>query len=69
MSLTMKKRDRENLNPTPQARAAMALYCDEYAAQRGGSMDFWEKLPPYKRQRCDDLVDGILAAAKAHRQI
>jgi hypothetical protein len=64
----MNKRDRENLRPTPEARAAMHLYGDEYAAQKGGSMDFWETLPPYKRRRCEDLVHEILAAAAAHRR-
>jgi hypothetical protein len=62
----MKKRDRENLNPTPAARAAMYIYGDEYGAQNGGSMDFWESLSPHKRSVCEDAVKDILAAHAAH---
>lgn len=58
----MKKADRENINPTPAAVAAMYIYCNDYAAQKGGSMDFWKLLPPWKQKVCADLVKDIEAA-------
>lgn len=63
----MKKRDRENINPTPEAVVAMSLYCDGYAAQRGGSMDFWEALPESKQRRCIELLEDIRRAERAHK--
>jgi len=58
----MKQRDRENINPTPAAVVAMYLWCDDYAAQSGGSMDFWKKLPDWKQKLCEDAVKDILRA-------
>jgi hypothetical protein len=55
-------RTRRNLNPHKAAYAAMYLYGPEYAAQRGGSMDFWDKLSESKRRVCRDLVAAVLKA-------
>lgn len=55
-----------NLNPTPEARAAMWLFSQRYAAQNGGSMDFWDKLPKHEQQQCKALVVEILAAHARH---
>ena len=65
----MKKRDRENLNPTAEAVIAMNLWCDEYGAQRGGSMDFYENISNERKRRCTELVDRVIAAAKAHGRL
>ncbi len=46
----MKERDRRNLNATAPAYVAMALYNKRYAAQNGGSMDFWDKLSAYEKR-------------------
>ena len=45
-----------NLNPHKAALIAMTLYGKEYAAQRGGSMDFWEKLSPGRKDTCREIV-------------
>lgn len=61
------KRDRENINPTPEAVAAMSLWPKEYAfGQRGGSMDFWHSLSDSQKRTCKDLVERIRDADKAH---
>lgn len=49
-----------NLNPTPEARVAMHIWCEEYAAQRGGSMDFWDNLPESRKARCRNVVHELL---------
>jgi hypothetical protein len=54
-----RERDRRNLNPSKEAKAAMWLWGAEYAAQRGGSMDFWDKLDASRKRLCRDLVDDI----------
>jgi hypothetical protein len=48
-----------NLNPHKAAIVAMLLYSSSYAAQGGGSMDFWDGLPKQKKILCRDLVDRI----------
>lgn len=63
----MKKRDAENINPTPEAVMAMELFPDMYGAQKGGSMDFWEQLPAHGKQRCADALARVRAAIAAHR--
>ena len=54
-----------NLRPHAEARLAMALFGREYAySQTGGSMDFWDNLPPSRQRLCVGLVDAILKAAE-----
>lgn len=52
-------RARRNLNPHREARLAMIVWGREYAAQRGGSMDFYDGLDDSRkrllREWCDDL--------------
>lgn len=51
---------RRNLNPHAEAIAAMHMWSDDYAfKQRGGSMDFWDNLPDWKKQLARDLVKRI----------
>lgn len=63
----MKEQDRQNINPTPAAVIAMVMYREEYAAQRGGSMDFWRSLAPYKRRICQETADRVIEAHRNHR--
>lgn len=58
--------NRRNLNPTPAAVVAMSIYRSEYAAQKGGSMDFWDKLDESRKRRCQELADWVIKAHKAH---
>lgn len=53
---------KRNLNPHAEAIAAMYLYGDEYAAQGGGSMDFWDKLSESRKNICRAFVVRILQA-------
>lgn len=64
----MKARDRQNLNPTPEAVVAMNLWGDRYCRQNGGSMDFWESLPERDKQRCRDIVAGVVGALANHNR-
>ena len=45
-----------NLNPSPEARWAMRLWSNEYAAQCGDSMDFWDGLTEYRKKLCQEIV-------------
>jgi len=56
-----------NLNPTAPAYVAMALFGDRYAAQRGGSMDFWDSLSDYEKRTCTHLAEQIKAAPMPQR--
>lgn len=54
-----RERDRRNLNPHAEAVAAMYLWGSQYAAQNGGSMDFWDALPEGRKQLARELVELI----------
>lgn len=58
----MKHQDRRNLNPTAPARVAMALWSERYAAQNGGSMDFWDQLREPEKRQCREIAEQIQAA-------
>lgn len=62
----MKNDQRENLNPTPEARFAMYMWPDEYAAQGGGSMDFYWSLDERRQRLCDQAIAEIREAIKNH---
>jgi hypothetical protein len=51
-----------NLNPHKPALIAMCFYGKQYAAQRGGSMDFWDRLPEGQKRLCRDLVKRLEGA-------
>lgn len=55
---------RRNLNPHAEARLAMALWGSEYAAQSGGSMDFWDGLSESRKALCVRLLNDILTAVE-----
>jgi hypothetical protein len=52
--------ERRNINPHAEARLAMALWSEEYSAQRGGSMDFWDGLSESRKALCIRLLNDIL---------
>ena len=54
------KSQTRNLRPISEAVAAMFLYGEEYAAQNGGSMDFWDGLSESRKQVCRDLVKRVI---------
>ena len=54
----MKNNDR-NLNPHKPAVMAMCMFSSHYAAQSGGSMDFWASLTTGEQQTCRDLVTRL----------
>ena len=53
------KNDDRNLNPHKPAVMAMCLFNRHYAAQSGGSMDFWAGLTTGEQQTCRDLVKRL----------
>ncbi len=57
-----KKQNQRNLNATAPALLAMFKWGDEYAAQRGGVMDFWDKLAPHRKRICVEAAERILEA-------
>lgn len=63
----MNERDRarRNLNPHAEAIAARFLWGYQYAAQRGGTMDFWDSLTEHQKALCRELVDRVLDAPRA----
>lgn len=66
----MKQRDRDNLNPIPEAVFAMRYMPNTYARQIGGAMDFLlDYLDDREQAYCVESVIEILKAAKAHKRI
>ncbi len=51
-----------SLNPIAPALLAMFRWSDEYALQRGGCMDFWDKLADHRKRLCIEAVKRILDA-------
>ena len=62
--LSEAQRTQRNLNPHAEAQAAMYLWGADYARQRGGSMDFWDRLPDFKKRLCQQLVTDIFRARR-----
>lgn len=61
-----RERDRRNLNPVPEAVIAMNVFGERYAAQRGGSMDFWSSLSPSDKALCQAILSRVHEAERAH---
>lgn len=53
---------KRNLEPIAPALVAMSLWSHRYAAQNGGSMDFWDKLSEAEKQQCVRIAEQIRAA-------
>lgn len=51
-----------NLNPHAAAKFAMVMYGERYAAQNGGSMDFWDSLTDSEKRFCARVSKEIKAA-------
>ena len=63
------KNDDRNLNPHKPAVMAMCLFNRHYAAQSGGSMDFWDSLSTGEQKACRGLVARLeQAPAEVPRQ-
>jgi len=63
MAFTEKQQAQRNLNPHAEAIYAMSKWSEDYAfKQRGGSMDFWDSLPDWKKKIARDAVDRIRKA-------
>jgi len=56
------KGQKYNLNPHKPALVAMILYSSKYAAQSGGSIDFWRKLSESQMQNCREIAQQIVNA-------
>ena len=52
-------KEERNFNPHKEARLAMLVYGEEYASQRGGSMDFYDKQLPGTKKKLKEWVDQI----------
>lgn len=48
-----------NLHPTPEATVARIIYGRAYSEQKGGTMDFWDKLDPYNQRICQSVVEEM----------
>ncbi len=59
-----KLRAKRNRNPHGAARIAMFKWGTEYAAQRGGSMDFWDSLTASRKLMCREVLRFVLSAPK-----
>lgn len=51
-----------NLNPHAAACVAMVFYGQRYAAQRGGSMDFWDSLTDSEKRLCAETAGRVRKA-------
>lgn len=60
--MTPKQRAERNLRPHKAAVAAMWIWHGTYAAQRGGSMDFWDRLSDTQKNVARDLVRRMAKA-------
>lgn len=56
-----------NLNPTPEAVIAMCAWGTRYAAQNGGSMDFWDGLSAADQRLCAQIVESVRKADQYHQ--
>lgn len=56
------RRATRNLEPTAPAIVAMNMWGSRYAAQNGGSMDFWDGLTGYEQKLCTEIAEKIRAA-------
>jgi len=58
-------RTRRNLDGHAEAKAAIWMWGEEYAAQGGGVMDFWDGLEPSRKMLMRKMVDEITEARRA----
>jgi len=65
--MTELERAKRNQKPTPEAVFAMYHWHDAYAAQRGGSMDFYDTIGETHKTYCRRAVAAITEAARSRR--
>ena len=65
--MTEAQRAHRNLNPHKPALIAMWIWGREYAAQRGGSMDFWDTLSDSQKETCRECVKRLAKAPEESR--
>lgn len=58
-----------DLDPTPEAIAAMALWADRYSKQRLGSMGFYNSLAESEKRTARDIAQRIIVSAKKHGDV
>lgn len=51
--------EQRNLHPHAEARLAMIIWGGEYAAQRLGCMDWYDRLPEVRKRKCRMSIDAI----------
>lgn len=56
----MSTNERRNLSPHAEAKLAMIIWCDEYAAQNLGCMDWYDSLPERRKWLCRTALDEAL---------
>lgn len=61
-------RAKRNSNPHGPAVIAMTLWSGRYAAQNGGSMDFWDTLREAEKDQCRRIFDQIIDAPGEQRR-
>ena len=49
-----------NMHPHAEAEIARIMYSEEYAAQDGGTIEFWYSLSFQRKEYCACLVDEIV---------
>ena len=52
-------KEERNLDPHRPARCAMWLYAEHYKNQKGGSMDFWDRLTELEKDTCRRMAEQI----------
>lgn len=64
-AMTERERTQRNINPHREARLAMLVWGADYANQRGGSMDFYDRLSDSKKRNLREWCDALDAAPRA----
>ena len=60
-------RTQRNLHPHREARLAMLVWHNEYAAQGGGSMDFYDALTESQKRNLREWCDELEGKPRASR--
>ena len=62
---TERTRTLRNLKPHREARLAMLVWHEEYVAQGGGSMDFWDRLRAGQKRDVSLWLDELERTPRA----
>ena len=58
--------EKRNLYPHPEAKLAMIVWGDEYAAQNLGCMDWYDRLSDVRKRKCRMALDAIKGLPREH---